>query len=458
VNKLAIGQGFNLARKIDGSLWTWEPTTQPTQVANLANVTSFASGNYVGVAVEMGGTVKTWGSNQYGQLGDGSTGVRLIPQTVPGLSGALAVATSASSSHVLALKTDGTVLAWGDNSFGQLGSGNTVSAATPQVVPGLSGIVQVACCGVVSYALKSDGTVLSWGGGDPVSYGGSQLGRTGNYLIPLPVIGLPPIASLVPGGVSLGQAIASDGTVWSWGNKMLQGRGFTSTDETNITPVKAFGLTNVVSLANTQSTAYAVKSDGTAWVWGYDYGNGTAWTAFPQQVVGIEGLSSTLSTLGTNNLADSWLLNNFSESELVSNSSSGDTADPDKDGIPNLLEYALGLNPRALTSSGLPTARTDLIGATAQSESAGSEVQLFSTPTVDLTSGKRYLAYTVDRSSGIRQDIDYIVEVSNDLINWNSGDPYTVTVLDTAETLEVYSATSLDDVPRQFMRLKIQRK
>ena len=60
--------------------------------------------------------------------------------------------------------------------------------------------------------------------------------------------------------------------------------------------------------------------------------------------------------------------------------------------------------------------------------------------------------------SGIHTDIDYIVEVSTDLVTWNSGDPYTATVLDTADTLEVYSATSLDDVPRQFMRLKIQRK
>jgi hypothetical protein len=175
-------------------------------------------------------------------------------------------------------------------------------------------------------------------------------------------------------------------------------------------------------------------------------------------IAGFGGISGIVSSLGAGDTANSWQFQNFSVAEILDDSLVSDSADPDADGIPNLLEYALGLNPRALTSSGLPTARTDLIGATAQSESAGSEVQLFSTPTVELSSGKRYLAYTVDRSSGIRQDIDYIVEVSNDLINWNSGDPYTVTVLDTAETLEVYSATSLDDVPRQFMRLKIQRK
>ncbi len=135
-----------------------------------------------------------------------------------------------------------------------------------------------------------------------------------------------------------------------------------------------------------------------------------------------------------------------------------DDADPDDDGIENLLEYALGLDPQQKSISGLPILRMDLLASEAQSESLNSQVQLFSTPTVDLSSGKRYLAYTVNRNDGIRQDIDYIVEVSDDLENWRSGDPHTVKVLDTAEVLEVYSATSLDDAPRQFMRLRIQRK
>ena len=58
----------------------------------------------------------------------------------------------------------------------------------------------------------------------------------------------------------------------------------------------------------------------------------------------------------------------------------------------------------------------------------------------------------------IRQDIDYTVETSPDLQNWLSGDPFTITVLDTAETLEVYDATAIEDAPQRFMRLRIQRK
>ena len=116
------------------------------------------------------------------------------------------------------------------------------------------------------------------------------------------------------------------------------------------------------------------------------------------------------------------------------------------------------LNPKQrYDPSSLPTTRVDLIGGAAQSTGVRGGIGLFSVPTAGLASGKRYMAFNVPRN-GIHQDINYLVEVSSDLMTWTSGDPYTVTVLDTADTLEVYSAASLDDVPRQFMRLKIQRK
>ena len=65
---------------------------------------------------------------------------------------------------------------------------------------------------------------------------------------------------------------------------------------------------------------------------------------------------------------------------------------------------------------------------------------------------------TIEREGDIRQDVEYRVEVSTDMDTWVHGDPHTVTVLDTPETLEVYSATALDDEPRQFIRLTVLRK
>jgi hypothetical protein len=209
-------------------------------------------------------------------------------------------------------------------------------------------------------------------------------------------------------------------------------------------------MNSIKELCSDNTVTAAVKTDGSVYAWGTaDFlGDGDGFTTVPMPVVAINGASAVMSTLGTGDTSNSWLLSNFSASELIAPTAT-DTSDPDGDGIPNLVEYALGTDPRTRSSSVLPSIRVDTIAGSAQSESgSSSQVQVFSTPTVDLTSGKHYLAYTVNRSGGIRQDIDYIVEVSDDLVHWRSGEPDTVTVLDTAEVLEVYSTASLDDVPR----------
>jgi hypothetical protein len=106
----------------------------------------------------------------------------------------------------------------------------------------------------------------------------------------------------------------------------------------------------------------------------------------------------------------------------------------------------------------------ELIAPRAQSEGHnGSQISLFDAACccgarAELVAGNRYPVFTVSRQQGIRQDIDYIVEQSEDLQLWHSGEPYMIKVLDTAEILEVYSATAIEDAPRQFMRLKVRRK
>jgi hypothetical protein len=204
----------------------------------------------------------------------------------------------------------------------------------------------------------------------------------------------------------------------------------------------------------------ALTSSGRVFTWGYGFGGSlgddASWAQAPSLVNGFGGVSNQISTLAAAETQSSWVLSNFSVGELVDDAVTSDLADPDHDGISNLLEYALNLNPRQRNTVGLPTVRIDLIGVAAKSTSAG-QISLFTAPTVDLLDGKHYQVLTVNRN-GIRQDIDYIVEVSSDLHTWQSGDPYTVTVLDTAETLEVYDATPLENARKRFMRLKVQRK
>ena len=86
------------------------------------------------MAVGAGGTVWSWGNNDYGQLGNGTMTSRDVPGQVPGLTGVTQLA--AGSDYSLALRSNGTVLAWGDNSGGQLGDVLTTSRTSPGRYPG----------------------------------------------------------------------------------------------------------------------------------------------------------------------------------------------------------------------------------------------------------------------------------------------------------------------------------
>src|SRR5262249_2235617 len=97
------------------------------------------------------GTVMAWGANNFGQLGDGATTERHAPVPVNGLAKALGIA--AGASHSLALSSCGTVMAWGANNFGQLGDGTTTETHAPLPVSGLVGATAIAAGGSHSLAL-----------------------------------------------------------------------------------------------------------------------------------------------------------------------------------------------------------------------------------------------------------------------------------------------------------------
>lgn len=233
------------------------------------------------------GTPVAWGSNNTGQLGDGSLTDESTPTTVSDLTDVQAI--SGGAEHSLALKSDGTVWAWGSNSHGQLGDGRTTSKTTPiqvkefkgQNVPlGFFGGVRAIDAGIqYSLALKSDGTVWSWGRGEL-----SQLGRTsgfrefpGQVEDPSDPTGfLTDVAAIAAGGFH-GLALKHDGTVWAWGHNTAGqvGDGFFGTDRVHPRQVKDPSdptgfLTGVVAIAAGSGHSLALKSDGTVRAWGYN--------------------------------------------------------------------------------------------------------------------------------------------------------------------------------------------
>jgi hypothetical protein len=167
----------------NGGFGSTTVASTPVAVSGLSDVVSMAAGLRHTCAVTGDGGVQCWGSNGFGQLGDGNGGgglfgslpnFSLTPVTVSGLSDVISV--SAGDSHTCAVTVDGGVQCWGNNSRGQLGDGSTTFASTPVAVSGLSDVVSMAAGSLHSCALYRDGVVSCWGdssaGGSPTcNYG-----------------------------------------------------------------------------------------------------------------------------------------------------------------------------------------------------------------------------------------------------------------------------------------------
>jgi alpha-tubulin suppressor-like RCC1 family protein len=133
------------------------------QVGALTAWSQIAAGALHSLAVKTDGTLWSWGSNSYGQLGlgDGYTISRSSPVQVGALTNWADVA--AGYSHSIAVKTDGTLWSWGNNGSGRLGQNNTINRSSPVQVGALTGWVQASGASESSSAVKNDGTLWSWG-------------------------------------------------------------------------------------------------------------------------------------------------------------------------------------------------------------------------------------------------------------------------------------------------------
>jgi alpha-tubulin suppressor-like RCC1 family protein len=180
---IAAGSAHAVALKSDGTVWTWgangngqlgDGTTNPLRSSpvmayGLSGVAHVGAGYKHSLAVRQDGTIWVWGDNQYHQLGNAplspycwSWPCSVQPSQLSGISDVVAVA--GGEWYSLALRADGTLWAWGDNSYGQLGINNVgiVSSSSPVQVQGLTGVTAMAAGGHHALAVRNDGTV--WGG------------------------------------------------------------------------------------------------------------------------------------------------------------------------------------------------------------------------------------------------------------------------------------------------------
>lgn len=215
------------------------------------------------------GTVRAWGSNGAGQLGDGGSPGGPNPVMVNGLSGIVTIA--AGNQHALAVRNDGAIWAWGGNSSGELGNNTTTSANVPVATirpPGLSDPIAVAGGCAHSLALNADGTVWAWG-----SNAQGQLGddTTTNSLTPVQVQGLGTIKAIAA-GCAHSLALANDGSVWAWGDNSAGQLGDGSNTK-RLTPVmmdQGTGLTSAKAIAGGWKHSVVLHANGTVWGSGFN--------------------------------------------------------------------------------------------------------------------------------------------------------------------------------------------
>ncbi|HEX8337774.1 MAG TPA: S8 family serine peptidase, partial [Pyrinomonadaceae bacterium] len=276
---------YTLALKADGTVWGWgenrsgqiydgtkdETRNLPAPVAHLTDVTAVAAGTAFGLALKSDGTVWAWGDNTSGQLG--SSDVPAAPKTAPVRVKALGdvKAIAAGGSHALALKADGTLWAWGSNGGGQLGVG--ARDDNPHFVPVFvaSGVKAAAAGTGQTYFVKTDGTV--WACGYNFNGLAGRPGAVANVPTPTKMETLSEVASVFSGENS-SFAVKTDGTLWAWGDDSYGqlGRGATG-GQHNAVPAQVAGVANVVSVAAGYTYVYAAKADGGLWRWGTNSGS-----------------------------------------------------------------------------------------------------------------------------------------------------------------------------------------
>ena len=190
VTQLALGQVFTCALLTAGTIRCWggngggtlgrgytdlfsHPTPE-APVLTVTGATAVATGLFHGCALLAGGTLRCWGGNSEGQIGDGTTMSRYTPVAVPGLVNVVKVV--GGYQHTCALRGDGAVLCWGLNQSGQCGAPTaTRNVLTPTPVPGIADAVDVVAGEFFSCARRRDGSTWCWGANDAWQLGGGTV-------------------------------------------------------------------------------------------------------------------------------------------------------------------------------------------------------------------------------------------------------------------------------------------
>jgi hypothetical protein len=222
-----------------------------------SGVLTVSSGGLADYVIMQGGGLKSWGLNQYGQLGNGSTLASDVPVDVSGLSSNI-TRVAASLEFACARTAAGGVMCWGANDAGQLGSGTTTGSPNPINVVGLqSNVTAVATGDRHACALTTTGGVKCWGENVNGQLGN---GSTTRSLVPVDVVGLSSVVRIAA-GFRHTCAVKSSGTIACWGDNSLGQLG-QGTQASSAVPVTVSGITQAVAIALGGNHSCSLRSFG----------------------------------------------------------------------------------------------------------------------------------------------------------------------------------------------------
>jgi alpha-tubulin suppressor-like RCC1 family protein len=272
----------------DGTVLAWGETdsgyfSSTPIILNITGVKAVSVSNGDIFFLKNDGTVWAMGGNLYGQLGIGTeTSSSGIVQAI-GLSDIINI--SAGTDHVLALKSDGTVWAWGHNRYGEIGNGDiSHSQPYPVIVENLTHITGISAGYRMSVALADDGTIWTWGIND-----------NGSKARPVH-IAITDVKAVHAGQMGEVIAVKNDGTVWAWGSNYYGQRGNGQYGKNLYVPTQVGGISNAVTATTSVLVSFALKTDGTVWIWGDNqggiFGNGMQYGSGSTKPVQISSLKN----------------------------------------------------------------------------------------------------------------------------------------------------------------------
>lgn len=301
---ISLGGDHSVAIKNNGTLWVWGSEglydgqlgtgkvtgrlKDPVQIGVLSDMRAVSSGSNHSAAIRSDGTLWAWGSNGHGQVGDGTNSSRFAPVKIP-----LETVSQVSMGlyHSAAVTSDGSLWTWGTNSSGQLGNGTTDSSATPVKIEGMNDVLTVAMGDYHSAAVKTDGSLWMWGRSLGGALGNGDKYGTKDVLSPIEVMQGVAAVSL---GYNVSAAVKFDGTLWTWGSNAYGQLG-DGTGKNRAEPGRVEGIDDVVAVSFGTDFAAAIKADGTLWMWGRNgygqLGNGTTEARLePTRVKGLDNV------------------------------------------------------------------------------------------------------------------------------------------------------------------------